>query len=503
MPSWLTNSINPIGNLLKGNTRAVIDPLELAGKGGGGSGTDSTAPSIYDSYLQGVQADLNTLQPRRIADAAATTGGAIVNGQYMAPDDFNKYWQDLQVQIMQAQLDGDVGKYNELQKQGQNIQNFSGTGDADIATQQLNQQIAGADSTTQGLLDLQRKYGEQYATQARNELRASDPTGFDLREQYGNRLSGGQGTLEELARGGPQAPSYEQYSGSQPSYTTLDASQNPRFQGVRDIRLADTGATAAGRSLLEQQTFDELAKAGQPDQALQRSAEQAARARGASSGNILGDASALQESLAVQNAQRGLDAQRRQTAQDFLASGQSTSDKRNSLAQDQLAANLSSRGFNNSNQQQAFANSATTAGFNNDAATASFNNAMNVINQRNQAAQNTFAGQQSQTQQQIGARQQDQNNIQSFLGLPTQAQQGGALQGLQQQAAPFTQGNYTGAMSDPQSGVNGGQWFSSLFGNQQQVDAANKQASAAKKAGQMQAGGAVAGAAITAGLAIF
>lgn len=579
---WL-NDFAKVTHISPGS-KAIATKIGLIKKPGDAAPAPAV-PSIYDSYVQGVNADLATLNQRRSADAAAQIGGGLVNGRYYSPADYDKWYNDTNQKILDAQAAGDTTAYNAAQAEIQSGQNFAGTGDAEVAQQQLQQEIQGADTTSQGLLDLQQKYGEQFANQSRNELQAADPTGFNLRESYGNALQNGGNSLEDLARTGPNAPTYESFSDSSlPQYQSLSASDNPQLNqldpsqnpqlarlnstarlrqlspnslpnlaGVNSVTLGDTGQTAAGRAMLEQQTFDELAKAGQPDQALQRTAEQAARARGASSGNILGDASALQESLAVQNAQRGLDTSRRAEALGLLNSGQSVSDKSNTLKQQQLSSDLQSQGFNNAANQQRFGNSLTlnnsnndvaqqrfannqtqagfnnnaaqqeyqnrssTTGFNNDAAQqglankasiagfnnsvgdSAFNNAMAVVNQRNQTAQNTFAGQQQQTQTLMGARQQDHSNVQSFLGLQPLVAQAGQLQGLQSQAAPFNAGNVQqGAVSDPNAGMTGGEWAAQLYGNQQQAAAGQAQVGAANKSAAVGAGASIAAAAIIA-----
>lgn len=159
----------------------------------------------------------------------------------------------------------------------------------------------------------------------------------------------------------------------------------PSLMGVGGTRLADTGATAAGRSDLERQIFDELSRAGSPDVALQRSAEQAARARGAASGNILGDSSALQESLGVQLAQRDLDARRRNDALGLLQSGQGVSDTNNRLQLAQQQSDVTSAGFNNAANQQQYGNLRGNAEFNNQAAQQDFANMQSRAGFNNQA----------------------------------------------------------------------------------------------------------------------
>ena len=57
--------------------------------------------------------------------------------------------------------------------------------------------MAGEPAAAQALLDLQKKYGPQYAQAARDSLQATDPTGFDLRDQFGSKLT--KGTLNYVS----------------------------------------------------------------------------------------------------------------------------------------------------------------------------------------------------------------------------------------------------------------------------------------------------------------
>lgn len=536
MGSVLGNIFNPLGNLIKGDARSVADPLKAFGDPNAPKdpSKDPEVPDYNASYQAGLKAETDALAQRRLIDAAAQLGGVFYNGQVISQDEFQQKIAFEQQKLAAAQASGNQQAINEANTELANLQgsgalNFKGAGSAELAQQQLLQEIQGADQTTRAQLDLEKKYGPEAAQLARDNIRAVDPTGFDLREQTGQNYASGNNSVESLFRG-INAPSYESMSDSRlPQYSSLNASDAPNLrmldenslpnlQGVNGVNLADRGATAAGRSDLERQIFDELSQTGNSDPALQRAAEQAARARGAASGNILGDSSALQESLAVQLAQRGLDDKRRSDALNLLSSGQSTSDKNNELQQLQLQNDIAQRGFNNeaaqqgfnnrsslvaannSTAQQGFANKGTIAGFNNSVADSAFQNAMAAVNQRNQAAQNTFAGQSQAAQQQAGARQQDNANIQSFLGLqPVSAQAGG----YQNFSAPFNPGNVqTGDQVDPNAGVNGAEWYSQLFGAQNQLAAGNAAAGAAKDAGNKQLIGAGAGVAAAAIIAI-
>jgi len=245
--------------------------------------------------------------------------------------------------------------------------------------------------------------------------------------------------------------------------------------------LQDDPQTAALRQSLQSQTQDQLdlTNGGNIDPALERAAQQAARARGASSGNLLGDGAGLQEALSVQLAQQQRADQNRANAQGLLSSGQSVA------------------GANNAYAQQNFQNQAQTVAQNNDASNQAYQNAMNAINQRNQSTQNEFGAQQGLLQQQIGARQQDTANTQSFLGLTPIVSQGGQLSSLQQGAAPFMTGNgYQATGTAANAGQNGAQWAGQLYGAQSQQYAGQQSAAAAQNSGTMGAIGSIAGAAV-------
>ena len=99
---------------------------------------------------------------------------------------------------------------------------FTGLGQADINAADIQKQLSLAPETTQMLLDLQKQYGTQFAQSARDQLQATDPTGFALREQFGKDLaSGSAGTSG--AFDGVSAPSYESYGGSGPRLQRLNS----------------------------------------------------------------------------------------------------------------------------------------------------------------------------------------------------------------------------------------------------------------------------------------
>jgi hypothetical protein len=509
------------------------------------------APDYAAANEAGVQADINALPLRNAINAATTLGTSYT--------------------------DPNTGK----------VYDFTGLGSQDIANQQLKQQLADAPEIAKTLLGIQQEYGDDFAQVARDNLAVTDPTGFAMRNEFGDSLRDGSNSNQSLAKD-LQAPQYEMYGagdpgsagtanyeayvrnnpdllanwesneknnpgqtlasygqqhyeasgkgegrevpmdgyrapraanngpeqarlGNGPTLATLDAA-GPMERLGGQTSLADRGATAAGRSALEQSIFDEVSRIGQSDPSLDRAAQQAARARGAASGNLMGDGSAMNESLAVQAAQRAMDAQRRAGAQDFLASGQSTSDTNNRMQQEQLAADMARTGFNNnatqadftnkglqtqfnnSAAQQGFQNQAATIDQNNMAGNQAFQNAMTSIGQRNQALQNSFGSQQAAAQQQIAAHQQDIANKQSYLGLTPIVAQGSMLSGLQQGAAPTTSGTGYGAVGTAQNaGALGSAFAGNVFGTQANIFGTQSQAATAANGQMMSAASGLAG----------
>lgn len=252
---------------------------------------------------------------------------------------------------------------------------FTGMSDIDLSTQTARALAAAAPELTKAQLDLSREYGTQFAEQRRKELEATDPEKFRLYEQFMRDLGAQQAAGQKAIA----APEFE------------------RVQNMAPIE--DTGAAAQIRGDLERQVASELAQAGTLPPGLQRAMEQSLRARGAASGNVLGNAAALREALGVSQAIQQSDLARRGQAMGLLQSGQSSSD---------VAAR---------NAQQNFQNIMAAAG------------------QRNTATQQGFAGRLTAQQQQEAIGQQQIANIQSALGLAPIVSQAAQLGGLQQGAA--------------------------------------------------------------------
>jgi hypothetical protein len=242
---------------------------------------------------------------------------------------------------------------------------------ADLAPIQAERELAAA-----------KAYGTQFAEQRRKELQALDP------ERYGTATE--PGLYAQFLKDIGSRPIAEETIAA-PTYERVGMPGGPQ----------DTGEAARIRSDLERQIGAGLAQAGTLDPALIRAAEQAVRARGTASGNVLGNLSAFREARAVSEAIGNADVQRRQQALGLLQSGQTTSDVANRQAQE------------------------------------AFQNILAATGQRNTAMQQSFAGQMASQQQRQGAQQQNIANIQSALGLQPIVSQAAQLGGLQQGASPF------------------------------------------------------------------
>ena len=264
---------------------------------------------------------------------------------------------------------------------------FSGQGDVDLTRQIAQASNELADPQAAAQLGVAQKYGSQFAQQRRNELQTLDPKRFGLYESF----------LENLLSGKNQIPEDTIES---PSYERVGMPGCPQ----------DTGEAARIRSNLERQISSGLAQAGTLDPAMIRGAEQAARARGTSTGNLLGNLSAFREARAVNEAISNADVQRRQQAIGLLQSGQTSSDVANRQAQE------------------------------------AFQNILAATGQRNTAMQQSFAGQMASQQQRQGIQQQNIANVQSALGLQPIVSQAAQLGNLQQGASPFAPPQYIQGM---------------------------------------------------------
>jgi hypothetical protein len=320
------------------------------------------APNLAAANREAVEAQAETYPKLRALDAAARLGTSVT-------------------------YDGKEYDFSGAQKdKAGNIIGYKPIGDVQIAETFARAAAAIAPELTGKQLDLAKQYGTQFAQQRRNELEALDPRKFDLYEQFLSDVKGDAAAPDTRV----ESPTYERVG----------------MPGAQQ----DTGASQLIRSELERQIQQGLSQVGTLDPSMERRVQQAARARGSSIGNVLGNPSALRESIAIQDALGNANSQRWNAAMGLLQSGQSTSDTANRNAQE------------------------------------AFQNILAATGQRNTAAQQSFAGQMASQQQMLSGRQQNIANVQSALGLQPVSSQAAQLGGLQQGASPFITPQYTQGM---------------------------------------------------------
>jgi len=327
------------------------------------------APDLGAANKEAIEAAAETFPKLRALDAAARLGTKITyDGKTY---DFSGEQKDAQG--------------NPLRDANGNII-YKPIGDIQVGEAVARAAAAIAPELAGNQLALAKEYGTQFAQQRRSELEALDPRKFDLYEQF----------LSDV-KGDAAAPDTRIDS---PTYESVEMPGAPK----------DTGASQLIRSELERQIQQGLSQVGTLDPSMERRVQQAARARGSSIGNLLGNPSALRESLAIQDALGNANSQRWNAAMGLLQSGQSTSDTANRNAQE------------------------------------AFQNILAATGQRNTAAQQSFAGQLTSQQQMLSGRQQNIANAQSALGLQPVSSQAAQLGGLQQGASPFVTPQYTQGM---------------------------------------------------------
>ena len=332
-------------------------------------GKKYNAPDLGAANREAIEAAAETFPKLRALDAAARLGTKITyEGKTY---DFSGEQKDAQG--------------NPLKDAKGNII-YKPIGDIQIGEAVARAAAAIAPELTQKQLDLANKYGTQFAQQRRNELEALDPEKFGLYKQFISDVGGDAAAPDSRIN----SPTYESVG----------------MPGAQK----DTGASQLIRSELERQIQQGLSQVGTLDPSMERRVQQAARARGSSINNLLGNPSAIRESLAIQDALGNANSQRWNAAMGLLQSGQSTSDTANRNAQE------------------------------------AFQNILAATGQRNTAAQQSFAGQLTSQQQMLSGRQQNIANVQSALGLQPIVGQAAQLGGLQQGASPFATPQYTQGM---------------------------------------------------------
>jgi hypothetical protein len=113
------------------------------------------APDYAAANREGILADIETLPARRQIEYASRLGQA---GSFM--------------------LDGKEYSYD-----------FGGLGDEALATAQAGIDRSSAFGQAQNMLDIQEQYGQRFLENSRDQLKASDPIGFALREKMGQNVT--------------------------------------------------------------------------------------------------------------------------------------------------------------------------------------------------------------------------------------------------------------------------------------------------------------------------
>lgn len=171
---------------------------------GKGSPPPAPAPPDYAAATrEGILTDIETLPVRRMIDNAARLGTA---GSFT--------------------LDGENYDFD-----------FSGLGDAQLAENQAAIDRSNAFASARNLLDVQTEFGTQFLETSRDQLKASDPIGFALRETLGQQIT------DDLALGG-QVSDAEQRQVSQSVLNAQTARGNVRgvAPAVQEVMAQDSFA---------------------------------------------------------------------------------------------------------------------------------------------------------------------------------------------------------------------------------------------------------------------
>jgi len=134
------------------------------------------APSIAGANEAGVWADLETLGVRKLIANASKYGKSV----------------DVKVPIFDA--DGNKTGFKDV------TYDFKGSSDADSTRADMEFGGEAADFMAKTMLDVQQKYGKDFVKQRLEELKAADPTGYQVREMLG------ESAKADLARGTELSP---------------------------------------------------------------------------------------------------------------------------------------------------------------------------------------------------------------------------------------------------------------------------------------------------------
>jgi hypothetical protein len=425
-------------------------------------------PDYASANRAGVIADVQTLGARKEIEQAAKLGGtALAFGITTTTDSSGnvKYYQTFNDDGKRYASPIEVPK-------GEAVIDFKGKSDVDVAKAQAEFQRAEQKVNAQSQLDLQKDYGTQFATEARNQLEAIDPTGFANRELLGKKVA------ETEFEGVTDGPTFKENKLG----PTLEMSKEgpalsrqaygPEFQ-VGDEN-AGGGNAARGRAEIERQLGENLFNNGRLTEEQARRLNNSVRGAQTARGNIYGNAPTAQEILTRSGAETEMARQARSDVVGYLQSGQSSYDIANAIRQEsnQLAQQgymnySTANSVNNALAQQEFQNQQTSLGQRNQAQQSMYQNELSANTANNQLAQQAYGNQLAAVQQRNAASQQGIANLQSYAGLQPIVTQGGQLGALGQGAAPTIQTPIPqGVNINPNAGKNSQDFALGVYGNQ-------------------------------------
>jgi len=140
-------------------------------------------PNIAGANEAGVWADVETLGIRKLVADAARTGKKVT----------------LQVPTFDAEGNKKLGEDKKPILRDVTY-DFSGYSDADATREDMEFAGEAADFMAKTMLEVQQKYGKDFVKQRIEELKAADPTGYEVRQMLG------EAAKEDLARGTELSP---------------------------------------------------------------------------------------------------------------------------------------------------------------------------------------------------------------------------------------------------------------------------------------------------------
>tara|TARA_R110002020_G_scaffold146722_1_gene321522 strand:- start:2100 stop:2969 length:870 start_codon:yes stop_codon:yes gene_type:complete len=151
---------------------------------GGWFGTDKPAsPNLAGANEAGVWADIETMGIRKMVADAARFGKSVT----------------LQVPTFDAKGNKTLDESGKP-KMREVTYDFKGYSDADATREDMEFGGEAADFMAKTMLEVQQKYGKDFVKQRIEELKAADPTGYEVRQMLG------EAAKEDLARGTELSP---------------------------------------------------------------------------------------------------------------------------------------------------------------------------------------------------------------------------------------------------------------------------------------------------------